>query len=157
MLSTLFPRALVAAQYWPIVKRVRIRSRKWRALSSGTILVDAPGVRDDNSARDQVPTSNTSTNPSPRPKSDTSPSCDRPACVSRFLLSDLQESRSAMPHLTTARSSASPSSDLHRPAPALPPLPSGSQVVRQYLQEADAVWIVASIKVSTPPPPPPSP
>jgi hypothetical protein len=157
MLSTLFPRALVAAQYWPIVKRVRIRSRKWRALSSGTILVDAPGVRDDNSARDQVPTSSTSTNPSPRPNPIPAPAAINQPVFHGFSSVTSKKSLSAMPHLTTGRSSASPSSDLHRPAPALPPLPSGSQVVRQYLQEADAVWIVASIKVSTPPPSPPSP
>ena len=39
--------------FWPIVKRVRCRG-PWDVLSSGAVLVDAPGVRDDNSARDAV-------------------------------------------------------------------------------------------------------
>jgi len=40
--------------YWPIVKQVRAWSRKWRVLATGAVLVDAPGVHDDNSARDAV-------------------------------------------------------------------------------------------------------
>ena len=40
--------------YWPIVKQVRIYSRRWEALKTGAVLVDAPGVHDDNSARDGV-------------------------------------------------------------------------------------------------------
>ena len=31
-----------------------MHSRKWRVLSTGAVLVDAPGVHDDNSARDAV-------------------------------------------------------------------------------------------------------
>lgn len=40
--------------YWPIVKQVRVWSRNWSVLSTGGVLVDAPGVHDDNSARDAV-------------------------------------------------------------------------------------------------------
>lgn len=39
--------------YWPIVKKITIQG-PWDALRSGAVLVDAPGVRDDNSARDAV-------------------------------------------------------------------------------------------------------
>ena len=35
-------------------KQVRMRSAKWTVLKSGARLVDAPGVRDDNSARDGI-------------------------------------------------------------------------------------------------------
>mmetsp|Transcript_19729 Transcript_19729/g.54804 ORF Transcript_19729/g.54804 Transcript_19729/m.54804 type:complete len:1112 (-) Transcript_19729:310-3645(-) len=40
--------------FWPIVKMMRMRSCKWNVLKTGAKLVDAPGVRDDNSARDGV-------------------------------------------------------------------------------------------------------
>lgn len=40
--------------YWPLVKQVRLYSRKWDTLKTGGVLVDAPGVHDDNSARDGV-------------------------------------------------------------------------------------------------------
>ena len=40
--------------FWPIVKMATLASRKWTVLRSGTRLVDAPGVHDDNSARDGV-------------------------------------------------------------------------------------------------------
>ena len=40
--------------YWPLVKQVRMYSRKWETLKTGAVLVDAPGVHDDNSARDAV-------------------------------------------------------------------------------------------------------
>eukprot|EP01122_Echinamoeba_exundans_P016614 TRINITY_DN8479_c0_g1_i1.p1 TRINITY_DN8479_c0_g1~~TRINITY_DN8479_c0_g1_i1.p1 ORF type:complete len:1374 (+),score=380.54 TRINITY_DN8479_c0_g1_i1:97-4218(+) len=39
--------------YWPLVKRISIMG-PWEVLKSGAVLVDAPGVRDDNSARDNV-------------------------------------------------------------------------------------------------------
>lgn len=39
--------------YWPLVKRIRMKG-PWEVLKSGSVLVDAPGVRDDNSARDQI-------------------------------------------------------------------------------------------------------
>ena len=38
---------------WPIVKRVVLRG-PWHVLSQGVRLVDAPGLADDNSARDAV-------------------------------------------------------------------------------------------------------
>jgi hypothetical protein len=38
---------------WPIVKRVLLRG-PWPVLSSGVRLIDAPGLADDNSARDAV-------------------------------------------------------------------------------------------------------
>jgi hypothetical protein len=44
----------VCGSYWPIVKQVRVYSRRWEALKTGAVLVDAPGVHDDNSARDGV-------------------------------------------------------------------------------------------------------
>lgn len=40
--------------FWPLVRRVRLRGRRWALLRSGAVLVDAPGVNDDNSARDGV-------------------------------------------------------------------------------------------------------
>jgi hypothetical protein len=43
----------VSWQCWLTVKRVRIKSKKWPFLC-GTVLVDAPGVNDDNPARDKV-------------------------------------------------------------------------------------------------------
>lgn len=39
--------------FWPLVKRICMKG-EWEILKSGSVLVDAPGVRDDNSARDQV-------------------------------------------------------------------------------------------------------
>jgi len=45
---------LSAGQFWPLVKRVRMMGRGWRVLQSGAKLIDAPGVRDDNTARDRV-------------------------------------------------------------------------------------------------------
>mmetsp|Transcript_23449 Transcript_23449/g.59853 ORF Transcript_23449/g.59853 Transcript_23449/m.59853 type:complete len:1022 (+) Transcript_23449:36-3101(+) len=45
---------VVGGCHWPIVKRVRMYSRHWAALKTGAVLVDAPGVHDDNSARDAV-------------------------------------------------------------------------------------------------------
>lgn len=41
-------------QFWPLVKRVRMTSRNWQLLKTGGKLVDAPGVRDDNNARDKI-------------------------------------------------------------------------------------------------------
>jgi energy-coupling factor transporter ATP-binding protein EcfA2 len=43
-----------ASSFWPLVRRVRLCSRKWGVLKSGAVLVDAPGVNDDNSARDGI-------------------------------------------------------------------------------------------------------
>jgi hypothetical protein len=40
--------------FWPLVRRVRLSGRGWTLLRSGCVLVDAPGVNDDNSARDGV-------------------------------------------------------------------------------------------------------
>ncbi len=40
--------------FWPLVKRVRMTSRNWQLLKTGGKLVDAPGVRDDNTARDKI-------------------------------------------------------------------------------------------------------
>eukprot|EP01114_Cavostelium_apophysatum_P012584 TRINITY_DN2852_c0_g1_i1.p1 TRINITY_DN2852_c0_g1~~TRINITY_DN2852_c0_g1_i1.p1 ORF type:complete len:1432 (-),score=454.04 TRINITY_DN2852_c0_g1_i1:258-4553(-) len=39
--------------HWPLVKRICLKG-PWEVLRSGAVLVDAPGVRDDNSARDAV-------------------------------------------------------------------------------------------------------
>ncbi|WAR13064.1 SLIP-like protein, partial [Mya arenaria] len=41
-------------QYWPIVKHVRLRMPHCDVCSSGTTLVDLPGVRDSNAARDKI-------------------------------------------------------------------------------------------------------
>lgn len=41
-------------QLWPLVRMVRMRSGRWTALRTGARLVDAPGLRDDNRARDSV-------------------------------------------------------------------------------------------------------
>jgi len=41
-------------QYWPIVKHVRLRMPNCAACSSGAALVDLPGVRDSNAARDKI-------------------------------------------------------------------------------------------------------
>ena len=41
-------------QYWPIVKHVRLRMPDCDACSSGAVLVDLPGVRDSNAARDKI-------------------------------------------------------------------------------------------------------
>lgn len=38
----------------PSPKQVRLYSRHWETLKTGGVLVDAPGVHDDNSARDAV-------------------------------------------------------------------------------------------------------
>jgi len=43
-----------AGSYWPLVKKVRAYSSNWEILKTGAVLVDAPGVHDDNSARDRV-------------------------------------------------------------------------------------------------------
>ena len=43
-----------AGSYWPLVKRARAFSSKWEVLQTGAVLVDAPGVHDDNGARDRV-------------------------------------------------------------------------------------------------------
>ena len=40
--------------YWPIVKHVTLRIPRCRVLSSGTVLVDLPGIRDSNAARDKI-------------------------------------------------------------------------------------------------------
>ena len=44
---------LAEGALWPLVKRVQLLG-PWPVLASGAVLVDAPGVQDDNSARDQV-------------------------------------------------------------------------------------------------------
>ena len=41
-------------QYWPIVKKVAVRIPNCDVCSSGATLVDLPGVRDSNAARDKV-------------------------------------------------------------------------------------------------------
>ncbi len=41
-------------QYWPIVRRVRILMPNCKVLSTGAKLVDLPGVRDSNAARNKV-------------------------------------------------------------------------------------------------------
>ncbi|XP_052818368.1 nuclear GTPase SLIP-GC-like [Mya arenaria] len=41
-------------QYWPIVKHVRLLMPRCDACSSGTTLVDLPGMRDSNAARDKI-------------------------------------------------------------------------------------------------------
>ena len=41
-------------QYWPIVKHVRLRLPNCGVCSSGAVLVDLPGVRDSNAARDKI-------------------------------------------------------------------------------------------------------
>jgi len=43
-----------AGAYWPLVQQVRLWSKKWKSLSAGTVLVDAPGLNDNNAARDAV-------------------------------------------------------------------------------------------------------
>ena len=43
-----------AISFWPLVKCVKLRSPHWKLLATGLRLVDAPGVNDDNSARDGV-------------------------------------------------------------------------------------------------------
>jgi hypothetical protein len=43
-----------AMSFWPLVRRVRMSGRSWNLLKSGCVLVDAPGVNDDNSARDGI-------------------------------------------------------------------------------------------------------
>eukprot|EP01051_Picozoa_sp_SAG22_P013016 SAG22_NODE_1412_length_4477_cov_8.593878_4_plen_262_part_00 len=44
---------VTSGQYWPLVKRVRVRG-DWEVLRSGAVFVDAPGVNDDNTSRDKV-------------------------------------------------------------------------------------------------------
>ena len=44
---------LRGAAWWPIVRKAVLQG-PWECLSGGVVLVDAPGVRDDNSARDAV-------------------------------------------------------------------------------------------------------
>ncbi|XP_062582804.1 uncharacterized protein LOC134244562, partial [Saccostrea cucullata] len=41
-------------QFWPIVKKVTVRLPNCDACSSGAVLVDLPGVRDSNAARDKI-------------------------------------------------------------------------------------------------------
>ena len=41
-------------QYWPIVKLVRLKIPNCDVCSSGAVLVDLPGVRDFNAARENV-------------------------------------------------------------------------------------------------------
>lgn len=43
-----------AGAFWPLVRLVKLRSRRWTSLRAGTVLVDAPGLHDDNAARDAV-------------------------------------------------------------------------------------------------------
>ena len=47
-------RDVSGGSFWPLVKQVRLYSRQWTTLKTGAVLVDAPGVHDDNSARDAV-------------------------------------------------------------------------------------------------------
>ena len=44
----------VEGSFWPIVRKVTAEGRDWTALRTGATLVDAPGVNDDNGARDRV-------------------------------------------------------------------------------------------------------
>ncbi|XP_048745844.2 uncharacterized protein LOC125658551 isoform X2 [Ostrea edulis] len=44
----------IGGQFWPIVKKVTIRLPHCDACSSGAVLVDLPGVRDSNAARDKI-------------------------------------------------------------------------------------------------------
>ena len=41
-------------QFWPIVKHVKVRLPNCDVCSSGAVLVDLPGVRDSNAARDKI-------------------------------------------------------------------------------------------------------
>lgn len=41
-------------QYWPIVKLVRLKIPNCNVCSTGAVLVDLPGVRDSNAAREKV-------------------------------------------------------------------------------------------------------
>ncbi|XP_033012065.1 nuclear GTPase SLIP-GC [Lacerta agilis] len=47
-------REMKGGEFWPIVKCVRIRLAKAEVLKTGAVLVDLPGVRDANAARDSV-------------------------------------------------------------------------------------------------------
>ncbi|CAI5778775.1 Hypothetical predicted protein [Podarcis lilfordi] len=47
-------REMKGGEFWPIVKCVRIRLAKAEVLRTGAVLVDLPGVRDANAARDSV-------------------------------------------------------------------------------------------------------
>ena len=40
--------------YWPIVKHVTLKIPNCSVLGSGTVLVDLPGIRDSNPARDKI-------------------------------------------------------------------------------------------------------
>jgi hypothetical protein len=40
--------------YWPIVKHVKVRIPHCRVCKSGGTLVDLPGIRDSNAARDKI-------------------------------------------------------------------------------------------------------
>lgn len=51
---TIAPENATAGAFWPLVRLVRLRSRRWTSLRAGTVLVDAPGLHDDNAARDAV-------------------------------------------------------------------------------------------------------
>jgi len=46
--------AVTEGSFWPIVRKVTAEGRDWTALRTGATLVDAPGVNDDNGARDRV-------------------------------------------------------------------------------------------------------
>lgn len=47
-------REMKGGEFWPIVKCVRIRVAKAEVLRTGAVLVDLPGIRDSNAARDTV-------------------------------------------------------------------------------------------------------
>ncbi|XP_060134185.1 nuclear GTPase SLIP-GC isoform X2 [Zootoca vivipara] len=47
-------REMKGGEFWPIVKCVRIRLAKAEVLKTGAVLVDLPGIRDANAARDSV-------------------------------------------------------------------------------------------------------
>ncbi|XP_078248209.1 uncharacterized protein LOC110084817 isoform X2 [Pogona vitticeps] len=47
-------REMKGGEFWPIVKCVRIRVAKSEVLKTGAVLVDLPGIRDSNTARDRA-------------------------------------------------------------------------------------------------------
>ncbi|XP_062987457.1 collagen alpha-1(I) chain-like [Elgaria multicarinata webbii] len=47
-------REMKGGEFWPVVKCVRIRIAKAEVLKTGAVLVDLPGIRDSNAARDKV-------------------------------------------------------------------------------------------------------
>lgn len=47
-------RDMKGGEFWPIVKCVRIRVPDTDVLKTGAVLVDLPGVRDSNAARDSA-------------------------------------------------------------------------------------------------------